>query len=377
MKETAIYIHIPFCDHKCIYCDFYSIVSYENVSSYLIALKKEINFFAEKYSAERKIISIFFGGGTPSFMEPEYIAEIILHLKKNFIVDDNAEITLETNPGTVNREKLLAFRKIGINRISIGIQSFDEDELKFLTRIHDSETAIKTVYDAADSGFDNISIDLIFNLPKQTKEIWRSNLKQAIQLPIKHISTYSLILEHGTILNKMVLDGKVKMQSEDYDADLYELTIDFLTQNGFDQYEVSNFARNGKECIHNNAYWHYKDYISFGTSAHSFVNGKRWWNYSALNFYNSAVESKRNAVVGEEVLSENEMLDEYVMLALRSKGLDLMELNNLFGGNWFEQNKNFLNQLEEENFLTSKNNLLSFTPKGYAICDEILIKLES
>ncbi len=310
-------------------------------------------------------------------MEPEYIAEIILHLKKNFIVDDNAEITLETNPGTVNREKLLAFRKIGINRISIGIQSFDEDELKFLTRIHDSETAIKTVYDAADSGFDNISIDLIFNLPKQTKEIWRSNLKQAIQLPIKHISTYSLILEHGTILNKMVLDGKVKMQSEDYDADLYELTIDFLTQNGFDQYEVSNFARNGKECIHNNAYWHYKDYISFGTSAHSFVNGKRWWNYSALNFYNSAVESKRNAVVGEEVLSENEMLDEYVMLALRSKGLDLMELNNLFGGNWFEQNKNFLNQLEEENFLTSKNNLLSFTPKGYAICDEILIKLES
>lgn len=377
MKETAIYIHIPFCDHKCIYCDFYSIVSYENVSSYLIALKKEIDFYAGKYSTDRKIISIFFGGGTPSFMEPEYIAEIIQHLKKNFHLDDNAEITLETNPGTVSKEKLKKFREIGINRISIGIQSFDEDELKFLTRIHNSKTAIKTVHDAADSGFDNISIDLIFNLPKQTKEIWCSNLEQAIQLPIKHISTYSLILEHGTILNKMVIDGKVKMQSEDYDADLYEFTIDFLTRHGFNQYEVSNFARDGKECVHNNAYWRYKDYLSFGTSAHSFVNGKRWWNYSALNFYNRAVELKGNAVVGEELLLRSEMLDEYVMLALRSKGLDLMELKNLFGGNWFEQNKNFLNQLEEENFLIKKNELLSFTPKGYAICDEILTKLKN
>ena len=377
MKETAIYIHIPFCDHKCIYCDFYSIVSYENVSSYLIALKKELDFFSEKYSADRKIISLFFGGGTPSFMEPEYIAEIIQHLKKNFHLVDDAEITLETNPGTVSKEKLKKFREIGINRISIGIQSFDEDELKFLTRIHDSKTAIKTIHDAAHSGFDNISIDLIFNLPKQTKEIWRSNLEKAMRLPIKHISTYSLILEHGTILNKMVLDGKVKMQSEDYDADLYEFTIDFLTQHGFNQYEVSNFARNGKECVHNNAYWRYKDYLSFGTSAHSFVDGKRWWNYSSLSFYNTAVLSKGNAVVGEEILSKNEMLDEYIMLALRSKGLDLMELKNLFGCNWFEQNKNFLNQLEEENFIISKNNLLSFTPKGYAICDEILTKMKN
>lgn len=377
LKETAIYIHIPFCDHKCIYCDFYSIVNYENVSSYLFALKKEISFYAEKYSAERKIISIFFGGGTPSFMKPQYISEIIQHLKKNFHLDDNAEITLETNPGTVNAEKLQAFRNTGINRISIGIQSFNNDELKFLTRIHNSETAIKTVLDAAETGYENISIDLIFNLPKQTKEIWRSNLEQAVKLPIKHISTYSLILERGTILNKMVLDGKVKMQNEDYDADLYEFTINFLTRHGFDQYEVSNFALDGKECIHNNAYWRYKDYISFGTSAHSFVNGKRWWNYSALNLYNSAIEKKGHAVVGEEVLTQTEMLAEYVMLALRCKGLDLIELENIFGKDWYRGNKNFIEELRKENFLTSKNNLLSFTPKGYAICDEILANLKN
>jgi len=374
LKETAIYIHIPFCDHKCIYCDFYSIISYDNVSSYLNSLKKEIDFYSAKYSDGRKIISIFFGGGTPSFMEPHYISEILQSIKKNFSVNEDAEITLETNPGTVSIEKLAEFREIGINRVSIGIQSLNEDELKFLTRIHNSQTAIQTVQNAEAVGFENISVDLIFNLPGQTKEKWQYNMDQTIRLPIKHISTYSLILEKGTILNKMVLDGKVKMQNEDYDADLYELTIDFLTQQGFEQYEVSNFSKEGFECVHNNAYWRYKEYLSFGTSAHSFVNGKRWWNYSALNFYNAAIESKGKAVIGEENLSEKEKLNEYVMLALRSKGLNLIELKNYFGENWQMKNKNYLIQLEQEKFLIKKNEFMKFTPKGYAVCDEILTK---
>lgn len=317
-------------------------------------------------------------------MEPDYISEIIEHVKKNFSVKDDAEITLETNPGTVDKDKLNRFRKIGVNRISIGIQSFDETELKFLTRIHNAKTAIKTVQDAADTGFENISIDLIFNLPAQTKKIWRTNLEQAVRLPIKHISAYSLILEHGTILNKMVLDGKVKMQSDDYDADLYEFTIDFLSQNGFNQYEVSNFAKNGFECVHNNAYWRYKDYLSFGTSVHSFLNrpadnidGKRWWNYSSLNFYNAAVEKKGNAVAGEESLTESEMLNEYVMLAFRSKGLNLSELEKMFGQNWFEKNKALISKLQAEKLLKEKNGSLILTPMGYALCDEILSRYES
>ncbi len=377
MKETAIYIHIPFCDHKCIYCDFYSIISYDNVSSYLNSLKKEIDFYSAQYSEGRKIISVFFGGGTPSFMEPHYISEILRHIKEKFFVNEDAEITLETNPGTVSAKKLFEFRKIGINRISIGIQSFNEDELKFLTRIHNSKTAIQTVCNAAAVGFENISVDLIFNLPGQTKDKWKQNLNQAVELPIKHISTYSLILEKGTILNKMVLDGKVKMQNEDYDADLYELTIDFLTQQGFEQYEVSNFSKKGFECVHNNTYWRYKDYVSFGTSAHSFVNGKRWWNYSSLTFYNTAINSNANAVIGEEFLSEKEKLNEYVMLALRSKGLDLLELNNSFGNEWLLKNKDYFDQLEQEKFLITKDQLIKFTPKGYAICDEILTKFST
>jgi len=309
-------------------------------------------------------------------MEPKYIFEIIECVKTNFIVCDDAEITLETNPGTVNAEKLRSFRNIGINRLSIGIQSFNEDELKFLTRIHDSQTAIKTVHDAAQNGFENISVDLIFNLPNQTKETWRKNLSQSLRLPIKHISAYSLILERGTILNKMVRDGKVKMQNADYDADLYKLSMDFLAENGFEQYEVSNFAHSGFECIHNNVYWRYKDYLGFGTSAHSFVEGKRWWNYSPLTFYNNSVEAKGNAVIGEEVLTKNEMLEEYVLLAFRSKGLDLKEMELLFGMQWHKMNKNFLDQLLKENFFIEKNGLLSLTPQGYAICDEILTKFK-
>ena len=172
LKETAVYIHIPFCEHKCIYCDFYSIITKDNITSFLQALKKEINHYADLHSSDRIISSIFFGGGTPSLMSPSYISEIIELVKKRFKVSADAEITLETNPGTVEQTKLKEFKQIGIDRLSIGVQSFDDNELKFLTRIHDKQTAIDTVLKANQVGFENISIDLIFNLPNQTKKLW-------------------------------------------------------------------------------------------------------------------------------------------------------------------------------------------------------------
>lgn len=376
MKETAIYVHIPFCDHKCIYCDFYSIVSYDNLNNYLSAIKKEIEFYAERERKNREIISIFFGGGTPSFVEPEYIGEIITAIKEQFNVRESAEITLETNPGTVDKEKIKKFINAGINRISIGIQSFNEDELKFLTRIHNKENAIRTVYYAGEAGLENISIDLIFNLPKQTKEKWKFNLDTAFTLPIKHISAYSLILEKGTILNKMVLDGKVELQDEDYDAELYEFTIDQMSANGFSQYEVSNFSQRGYESVHNNAYWRYKDYLSFGTSAHSFANGKRWWNVSSLKMYLAMIEEKQNAAIGEEKINKEQMLEEYVMLAFRSSGLDLNELKNIFGSSWLNKNKLYIENLLMHKLLNNESGFLKMTPKGYAVCDEILSKFK-
>jgi oxygen-independent coproporphyrinogen-3 oxidase len=377
MKESSIYIHIPFCDHKCIYCDFYSIITHDSIQIYLGALKKEIEYFARDFSSGRKFTTIFFGGGTPSLLAPHQIEEIIFQLKNNFTVSEDAEITLETNPGTVDEMKLKEFIKAGINRISIGIQTFDDDELKFLTRIHNKQTAIDTLWLAKEVGFKNISVDLIFNLPKQTKEKWLLNLQTAIALPISHLSAYSLILERGTILNKLVLDKKVVLQDEDYDAELYELTIEFLTRNKFNQYEVSNFALNGFECKHNLAYWQYKDYLGFGTSAHSFVNSKRWWNYSSLNFYVDSVMKKGNAVIGEETLNEQQQIEEFVMLALRSDGLDVDHFKKRFGVNWFGQRKKVIDNYFDNGFITREYNRIRLTPKGYLVCDEIIANLIS
>ncbi len=403
MKDSALYIHIPFCDHKCIYCDFYSIITSDNIDPFLGSLKKEIDYYSGIYSEGREFSSIFFGGGTPSLMTPSYIAEIIEYLKQKFIVTTDAEITLETNPGTVDKNKLGDFRDTGVNRLSVGIQSFHNDELKFLTRIHNSQTAVETIRNAAEAGFENISLDLIFNLPGQSKEKWIENLTKAVSLPITHLSAYSLILERGTILNKMVLDKKVILQDEDYDADLYEYTMEFLEENKFNQYEVSNFCLPGYECRHNNAYWRYREYLSFGTSAHSFMNGKRWWNFSSLKKYIHEIETNGNAEAGSERINEKQQVDEYIMLALRSSGLDIQEFSEKFsvggsaipageiGGvinrerragyhsdgifspaNWIKEKNDFFIRLKNQNLLEIDDHFIRLTKKGYAVCDEIL-----
>jgi oxygen-independent coproporphyrinogen III oxidase len=374
MSESGLYIHIPFCDHKCIYCDFYSIITSDNIPSFFTSLKREIDYYSAKYSNDHLFTSVFFGGGTPSLMAPLDLEDILSYAKKRFSISADAEITMETNPGTVTPEKLNHFLEAGINRISIGIQSFDDNDLKFLTRIHDKQTAKETVCNAAEAGFKNISIDLIFNLPGQSKEKWLKNLSQAVSLPINHISTYSLILERGTILSKLVLDGIVKMQDDDYDADLYELTIDFLTSRGFQQYEVSNFAKKGYECLHNKAYWHYRDYLGLGPSSHSFMNGKRWWNYSSLKRYISEIDIKEYAEAGQEFPSPHQKLDEYVMLALRSSGLNLEYLRDKFGGEWFNKNSAFISETVNAGFIIREGDVLKLTASGYAVCDEIIAK---
>jgi oxygen-independent coproporphyrinogen III oxidase len=377
MKQSAIYVHIPFCDHKCIYCDFYSIITSDNIDPFFYSLKKEIDHYSRKYQDSHHFNSIFFGGGTPSLMCPEDISNIITCLKAKFKFADNIEITLETNPGTVTDEKLKHFLDAGVNRLSIGIQSFDDEDLRFLTRIHDRQTAVDTIQKAHEAGYSNINIDLIFNLPGQTKEKWLNNLSQAVDLPVTHISAYSLILERGTILNKLVLDGIVTMQDADYDADLYEYTINYLNSKGFKQYEVSNFARKKNECIHNLSYWRYRDYIGLGPSAHSFMEGKRWWNYSSLKRYILEIEKNNHAEASFEIPTAEEQMNEYIMLALRSYGIELNELNVKFGLSWFKNNKAFLEKLTLEGFIHIEKDIIKLTPKGYPVCDEIAARFKS
>lgn len=372
-KELGVYVHIPFCDHKCIYCDFYSIIKYDNAERYLKNLIKEIKHYSEIYT-DSIVTTIYFGGGTPSLMSSEYISRIINEIIKCFNIVANPEITLETNPGTVDKEKIKEFLSVGINRISIGVQSFNDEELKFLTRIHNSKTAIKTIEEIAEIGCENISADLIFNLPNQSYESWMNNLKQVTNLPLKHISAYSLILEKGTILNKMVLDGKIDLQGEEFDADLYEKTIDYLQEYSFIQYEVSNFTKEGFECKHNLIYWNYYDYLSFGTSAHSFVNMKRWWNYSSLNLYNIAMEEKGNAIAGSEQISLSSSIDEYIMMSLRSKGIEKDRIEK-FDPNFLIRKRRLINDLKREGYITESEKFIKFTKKGYLISDEIILSV--
>jgi oxygen-independent coproporphyrinogen-3 oxidase len=374
-NQIAIYIHIPFCDHKCIYCDFYSITKTENVNEFIKAIKVEI-LNSKKYFENSEVSSIFFGGGTPSLLTPKQIDEILTTIITICKISQTAEITLETNPGTVDLEKLKDFKSVGINRLSVGVQSFDDEELRFLTRIHDKKLAITTIENGSKAGFENINLDLIFNLPKQTRAIWNSNLKTAISLPITHISAYSLILERGTILNKMVLDNKISMNEDDYDASLYESTIEFMTQNKFNQYEVSNFCKDGFECKHNLAYWQHKNYIGLGPSAHSFFNNKRWWNFSGVKQYVKKIEEFGNAIRGEEIVTPNQLQDEFIMLALRSNGINVSQLKNIHGNEWLIQNQSYINELKQNKYLVEDESFIKFTSKGYLLCDEILLSFK-
>ncbi len=374
MKELACYIHVPFCKHKCIYCDFYSVIKFQNVDNYIESLKIEIEYYANKFSKTHKIKTVFWGGGTPSILEPKIINEILMMLNDKFRFSKNAEITLEANPGTLNFNKLQELKLAGINRLSVGVQSFNNKDLEYLTRIHKSEEAYEIINKAKEAGINNISLDLIFNLPKQTKKKWLKNLDIATSLPINHISCYSLIVEPGTILNKQILDGKVKLNDEDYDADLYQITIDYLNKKGFEQYEVSNFAKKGYRSQHNLFYWEYKDYLGLGPSAHSLVNGVRWSNYTSLSYYLEAIKNNNNAQMSIETLTPKQKLEEFIIMGLRATGINLKKLK-LIAPNWIDENYRTLSFLEQKGYIIITDDSIKLTSLGYPICDEILLNL--
>ena len=374
MKELACYIHVPFCKHKCIYCDFYSVIKFQNVDNYIESLKIEIEYYAKKFSKTHKIKTVFWGGGTPSILEPKIINEILMMLNDKFRFSKNAEITLEANPGSLNFNKLQELKLAGINRLSVGVQSFNNKDLEYLTRIHKSEEAYEIINKAKEAGINNISLDLIFNLPKQTKKKWLKNLDIATSLPINHISCYSLIVEPGTILNKQILDGKVKLNDEDYDADLYQITIDYLNKKGFEQYEVSNFAKKGYRSQHNLFYWEYKDYLGLGPSAHSLVNGVRWSNYTSLSYYLEAIKNNNNAQMSIETLTPKQKLEEFIIMGLRATGINLKKLK-LIAPNWIDENYRTLSFLEQKGYIIITDDSIKLTSLGYPICDEILLNL--
>jgi oxygen-independent coproporphyrinogen-3 oxidase len=377
---SGIYIHIPFCERKCIYCDFYSVENLNLIDRFTESLLKEIEIFSIEADFFNDSIfdTIYFGGGTPSLLEPAQIEKILNKLSQSFKISSNPEITLETNPGTVDKRKLLEFKNLGVNRISFGVQSFFDDDLKFLGRIHTGEDAFKCVNDSFEVGFENVSIDLIFGLPGQTVEKWLENLKFAVSLNVPHISAYNLIVERGTPLHELVSLGKVEIPEDEIQAQLYERTIDFLENAGYVHYEVSNYAFEGFECRHNLKYWQYENYIGFGPSAHSFWINKRWWNFANLNKYINALDLGKIPVANFEILDEEKMIEEFIYLCLRSKGINVARFKGKFGFEFVDGDiKDEIEELERADYITIEDDFIKLTPKGFLLCDEIVLRLIS
>lgn len=320
----GLYIHIPFCVKKCEYCDFISFTGCESrFSEYIDALTDEMTEYRDT-----EIDTVFIGGGTPSLLTSELINRLCAAVKGNFRLAHDYEWTIEANPGTVTDLKIQAMLCGGINRISLGVQSFDNTELEAAGRIHNSETAYETVMKLYESGFHNISIDLMESLPYQTEESFRRSLETAVSLPIRHISVYSLIIEEGTPIKKKYDEGIYKMPDEDNDRKLYHYTKQFLAEYGFNRYEISNYAKPGYESRHNLRYWNCGEYIGLGVAAASYTDGRRFNNTENLERYLSG--SFRSSEF--EALTSEDMMGEFMMLGLRKTiGVSAADFEERFG----------------------------------------------
>lgn len=348
---AGIYIHIPFCNSKCAYCGFYSLPSMKSKDHFLEALKAEI-VARKDYLKQRShcgldpqspslmenhhtppINTIYFGGGTPSLLTIKEIGELLYLIKETYPVADNAEITLEANPDTLSLGYLEGLRQLGVNRLSIGIQSFFDNDLKYLSRRHDSVHAQQCLDWAKQAGFSNISIDLIYGLPSSNVEQWNSNLDLFFALDIPHLSAYALTLEPNAILTKQIELGKVAPVNEEDALRDYEILCQRAAENGYLHYEVSNFCRRSMHSKHNASYWFGTPYIGFGPSAHSFDGTSRQWNVSSVERYCVRVpESVEGPFYEKEILSLEQQYDEYVMLRLRTHwGIDLKWLKREMG----------------------------------------------
>jgi len=376
----SLYIHIPFCERKCLYCDFYSVPNTQSVEDFLAALRREI-FLRRDQFGSASFETVFFGGGTPSLLTPRQIEDVLTCLRETFRIASGAEITIETNPGTVTQESLAAFRSLGVNRLSVGIQSFHDHELAFLGRIHDRAEAFRCMDWSRNAGFENIGLDLIYSIPGQTVQQWEENLRTAVDVAPRHIAAYSLIVEDRTPLARMVEAGRVHRNSADREAAMYERTMGLLTAHGYEQYEVSNYALPGFRCRHNCAYWSHEDYLGFGPSAHSFWKsneprcGQRWWNVSDLSAYTDRLARDLLPVESEEDVGRRELVHERILLGLRSGGVDLERLAADLGYDLERREDPLIRRMIDEGFAAREGQLLRLTPRGFVLCDEIALRL--
>ena len=363
-----LYVHIPFCVRKCQYCDFLSGPSDEETKDrYIEALLKEIR--AAEHTEDYEIVSVFIGGGTPSALKAEAIASIMRTLQEQFFFCEDAEVTIEANPGTVDLEKLTIYRNVGINRLSLGLQSTDAEELKLLGRIHSYEEFLKSYEWAREVGFSNINIDLMFAIPGQTGEAWRQHLYQVAELNPEHISAYSLIIEEGTPFAEQNLD----LPDEDTEYQMYEDTAEILERYGYRQYEISNYAKQGYMCRHNAGYWQRLEYLGFGLGASSLYGGMRFSNTHQMQEY--LKESRNPDQIRQDVtvLSRNEQIEEFMFLGLRmTEGISEKKFEENFNVRLMDIYGDILQKYEETGFMEHIETKWRLTRKGIHVSNHIL-----
>lgn len=370
---AGIYIHIPFCKTRCLYCDFYTGTDESQKDDFVNAVCNEI--LLRKDELNEPVRTIYFGGGTPSRLHVQHFRQILDAVHQHFRVNDDAEITLEANPDDLSSEYIRKLRDLSFNRISIGIQSFDDKELRFLSRRHSARQAIEAVKNCQQAGFANISIDLMYGLPRQTLEIWKRNLQQAINLDIQHISAYHLIYEENTGMHRLLSAGKIIPVHEEVSTDMFALLIDTLTEHGFEHYEISNFAKKGAYSRHNTSYWKNEPYLGLGAAAHSFDGHSRSWNISDLSAYIQSI-NQGDVCFENEILSTRETYNEFIMTGLRTMwGIDIEQLQLRFGKKMEIYCLQNAQKYLDNGQLKIENRHLKLTRKGIFISDGIMSDL--
>ena len=374
MKNTNIglYIHIPFCRQKCLYCDFPSWAGKESqMQGYVDALTKEIANRAKVYF-DRKVVSVFFGGGTPTTLSIPMLEQLMAAVFENWDIAEDAEITTEANPGTLDREMAEALKKMGFNRLSMGVQAWQNSLLKSLGRIHTIESFQENFKVVREAGFENVNTDLMFALPGQTMADWQETVQNMVAMEPEHISAYSLIIEEGTPFYDRYEKGELTPAEEDLDREMYRWAVEYLAENGYEQYEISNFAKNGRQSRHNRIYWQAEEYLGMGLGSHSYMNGERFHNIYDLQDYIRADGDVSLLKEEVEVISREDALAEFMFLGLRlTEGVSFARFEERFG----EEMKNIygsqIEKLVKDGLLTEDEKGIRLTERGTDISNVV------
>jgi oxygen-independent coproporphyrinogen-3 oxidase len=372
---SGIYIHIPFCKKACHYCNFHFSTSLRNKDAMLNALKKEL-LLRRDYLNNEKIKTIYFGGGTPSMLDIQDLNDLLDIIYKNFQVDSDAEITLEANPDDLSQKKLYELKnETSVNRLSIGIQSFNEADLKYMNRAHDAKEAIKCLENARKIGFDNVSADLIYGTPSLSDEQWMENIKTIADFEIPHLSCYALTVEPKTALQHLIISGKTENIDEEQTARQFEILLEKSALYGYEQYEISNFCRPGFYSRHNTSYWNGITYLGIGPSAHSFNGNSRQWNIANNSKYIAAIE-KEDLPFEIEILNKKDVYNEYLLTALRTKnGIDINHVKLNFGEDLAQQLLSKIDSYLRRELLIQEKDKYLLSDQGKLLADSIISDL--